>query len=289
MDLETKIKEEPAWHEETLNASPCKVIGSNQQSKYLQTINLQCEVDLETKIKEEPAWHEETLNASLPSGDIKEEIFIEQNPVDQLVPYIKEETKSCPEISYADHPHPDSGRHPQTHGEDYPVKCNHCGKLYCSRSSVSEHVEIHMDQALHECGIRSMGSTLTKPMGLHTVENRFQCPVCQKTLRNTSHLKYHSRSHTGVRPFCCIICGKAFADKGILTRHHRTHTGEKPYSCSSLRDAEGCISGPFADSSNNTLQYSKLRVGAQNCHSLSGPVAANCESERKTVTVAVDR
>ncbi|XP_068086709.1 uncharacterized protein [Anabrus simplex] len=87
---------------------------------------MQCEMDQEVKIKEEPAWLEGTTNASLeniehvsemiplkkeakseltepgpmqensfePSEYIKEEISIEEHTDDQLLPYIKEETKS---------------------------------------------------------------------------------------------------------------------------------------------------------------------------------------------------
>ncbi|XP_068086472.1 uncharacterized protein [Anabrus simplex] len=88
---------------------------------------MQCEMDLDIKIKEEPAWLKETTNLSLenikhvsevialkqeakseltepgptqenslePSKDIKGEIFIDQDTVCQLIPYIKEETRNC--------------------------------------------------------------------------------------------------------------------------------------------------------------------------------------------------
>ncbi|XP_068083798.1 uncharacterized protein [Anabrus simplex] len=90
-------------------------------------------MDLETKIKEEPAWLEGTGNASLHSEDIKKEIFIEQHTVGQLVPYIKEETKSSPELSNANHPPPESGRHLKRIKGDIPITCNHCGKLFRNR------------------------------------------------------------------------------------------------------------------------------------------------------------
>ncbi|XP_068086383.1 uncharacterized protein [Anabrus simplex] len=83
MDLEVNIKEEPAWLEETTNAS-------------LENIGHVSEViALKKEAKSELTKPESTWENSLePSEDIKEDLFIEEHTDGKLLVYIKEERKS---------------------------------------------------------------------------------------------------------------------------------------------------------------------------------------------------
>ncbi|XP_068086891.1 uncharacterized protein PF3D7_1120000-like [Anabrus simplex] len=114
MDLEIKIKEEPAWLEGKTTASLEKfehvseVIalkeevkseltepGASQENSLEENFEHVSEViALKEEVKSELTEPESLQENSLePSEDTKEGIFIEEHTDDQLLPYIKEETK----------------------------------------------------------------------------------------------------------------------------------------------------------------------------------------------------
>uniref|UniRef100_A0A8D0FFN1 C2H2-type domain-containing protein n=1 Tax=Strix occidentalis caurina TaxID=311401 RepID=A0A8D0FFN1_STROC len=90
--------------------------------------------------------------------------------------------------------------------KDY--KCEHCGKTFTRRSSLTCHRPIH------------------------TGEKPFKCWDCGRSFTERVRLLYHRRTHTKEKPHLCTTCGKRFSWRSNLITHQRIHTGERPYICS---------------------------------------------------------
>ena len=84
--------------------------------------------------------------------------------------------------------------------------CDYYGKKFFCQSSLRTHVRY-----------------------IHTGDNPYQCPYCEKRFNQSCKLQTHLRIHIGDKPYQCQYCGKRFSLNGNLQTHVRIHTGDRPY------------------------------------------------------------
>ncbi|XP_068086361.1 zinc finger protein 649 [Anabrus simplex] len=117
MDLEVNIKQEPAWPDGTTNAS----LENTEHTS--DVVVLRKEVKSELTEPGSPQG-----NSFEPSKGIKKEICTEPGTIIQLVPNIKEETRS------------------NLYGKSFsqkPHSCNVCGKSFRQKVGLSVHMKSH--------------------------------------------------------------------------------------------------------------------------------------------------
>uniref|UniRef100_A0AAZ3QHY0 C2H2-type domain-containing protein n=1 Tax=Oncorhynchus tshawytscha TaxID=74940 RepID=A0AAZ3QHY0_ONCTS len=85
--------------------------------------------------------------------------------------------------------------------------CSYCGKGFCYRSVLDQH------------------------MCTHTGEKPLNCLICGKCCMFKATLEIHMRTHTGERPYACNECGKSFSQSSHLVSHQHLHTGVKAFVC----------------------------------------------------------
>ena len=134
-------------------------------------------------------------------------------------------------------------------GEEKPIKklpgsyhCNHCTKVFKSRSTLAKHSrKEHKKAAEHKpsqfgCSICTRtfwhASDKEKHEKAHQGGKILMCFLCSSGFQKHESLTVHMMSHTGQYPHVCDVCGKGFAHAWALKNHKTKHTGEKPFQCS---------------------------------------------------------
>jgi uncharacterized Zn-finger protein len=135
-----------------------------------------------------------------------------------------------------------------------PIPCEQCNETFLTTGSLNEHKQdVHKDYKIKKKDpndfsdiklqepliITNQGllqnaprfSSVYNPTEGELMQRQYHCNYCTAVFKKSSHLKQHTRSHTGERPFVCFKCSKQFISRGSLNSHLRTHEGTRLFQC----------------------------------------------------------
>lgn len=124
-----------------------------------------------------------------------------------------EETKSkqllhCDACTYVTRKYSEYENHVnKVHRKIKPYICDICGKQFCGKSRLAEHMTTHSESKV--CF----------------------CPMCNKKFANKVCLKMHLRRHTNENPYECNICFERFRSSSIMKTHRLKKHHDKTIAC----------------------------------------------------------
>lgn len=117
-------------------------------------------------------------------------------------------------------------------------RCGYCNETFKSFHAKERHlVAVHGVPALRiKCQACDKTFTNRRMFTVHTkrdhlMERPHKCPECDMGFSNSTILKNHMLTHTGLRMFKCEVCLKAYARKKTLREHMRIHNNDRRFKC----------------------------------------------------------
>ncbi|XP_068084057.1 gastrula zinc finger protein XlCGF46.1 [Anabrus simplex] len=223
-------------------------------------------MDQKVELKQEPVWTEGTASTSFLFADVKDEMFIEERIVSELVPCFKEEDTvgsiavnrrtplgscvRCCKIVRTGHVQPTDNGEVLYHcscSEDLfphsavaPMNNKECSSTFSPESNIEgqkipppmEPSYLKGDMILRyaEHGNHHM-SKVREPVIVECGKQKYSCNDCGYQFVQKANLKKHFLRNSGERPHVCDQCGMRFSLKYRLQEHMRSHSGIGRYIC----------------------------------------------------------
>lgn len=115
--------------------------------------------------------------------------------------------------------------------------CKNCPRTYKTTSNMLKHKcpAIPIDQTTFKCpeciNTFSTRQLLVAHRNTH-FNDTLWCSLCDKKFTTIAGLKYHLKTHTGIRTIGCPFCQRKFMANGNLRAHIRTvHSAVRPHAC----------------------------------------------------------
>ena len=120
------------------------------------------------------------------------------------------------------------GLHRRTHtGEEQPYTCKYCGKACRTKFLVREHERVHTGEKPYECTVCSKTfscyTNLYQHKLVHKGEKKHKCKLCSYETVRLAALKHHQIFHSDAKPYSCKVCGRSFKYSWNCKKHSEQH------------------------------------------------------------------
>uniref|UniRef100_A0A8C6SCW8 C2H2-type domain-containing protein n=1 Tax=Neogobius melanostomus TaxID=47308 RepID=A0A8C6SCW8_9GOBI len=134
-------------------------------------------------------------------------------------------------VPLRDDPADDARREFSVFPKSKTLVCSFCKLKFARPCQLKKHMVVHGCSFCQK--ICPSEKNLKLHMMLHTGEQPFHCPACDKRFRSRGFLNNHVKmKHSPVRPFSCSVCGAGFMSNHLLRQHMYQHTGRRAFACS---------------------------------------------------------
>ncbi|KAG5669505.1 hypothetical protein PVAND_017392 [Polypedilum vanderplanki] len=117
-------------------------------------------------------------------------------------------------------------------GKEIKFECDFDGKIFDSKAKIYYHMKACHRNKIKECEIcgKKMKNLDQHMSQVHTtVDQKFQCQICNKNYKNQKTLKIHLKTHN--KQHQCQTCGRKFSKLSEIKEHLKNHENQFAFRC----------------------------------------------------------
>lgn len=131
-------------------------------------------------------------------------------------------------------------------------ECKYCARTYktstnmlkhqCSATSPNQQPAASQPRECPECSATFSTQLAFAAHRKHHIADALCCSLCDKKFTSIAGLKYHLKTHSGIRSISCPFCARNFMANGNLHAHIRAvHSTVRPHACEECDQRFGSI------------------------------------------------